>query len=90
VKAEITSTMQNSTSTTRSAICVIEALFFRHHFTGKERDAESGNDYFEARYYRRVAHPEELGRPILRFFLAKGGFHESHSGRWRAGRWPGH
>ncbi|MGA7522332.1 MAG: RHS repeat-associated core domain-containing protein [Acidobacteriaceae bacterium] len=22
-----------------------------HHFTGKERDAESGNDYFEARYY---------------------------------------
>ena len=22
-----------------------------HHFTGKERDAESGNDYFNARYY---------------------------------------
>jgi RHS repeat-associated protein len=22
-----------------------------HHFTGKERDQESGNDYFEARYY---------------------------------------
>jgi RHS repeat-associated protein len=22
-----------------------------HHFTGKERDTESGNDYFEARYY---------------------------------------
>jgi RHS repeat-associated protein len=22
-----------------------------HHFTGKERDGESGNDYFEARYY---------------------------------------
>jgi RHS repeat-associated protein len=22
-----------------------------HHFTGKERDNESGNDYFEARYY---------------------------------------
>ena len=22
-----------------------------HHFTGKERDIESGNDYFEARYY---------------------------------------
>lgn len=22
-----------------------------HHFTGKERDAETGNDYFEARYY---------------------------------------
>jgi RHS repeat-associated protein len=30
-------------------------------FTGKERDTESGNDYFEARYYSsamgRVAHP---------------------------------
>ena len=23
----------------------------RHHFTGKERDAESGNDSFDARYY---------------------------------------
>ena len=22
-----------------------------HHFTGKERDTESGNDYFGARYY---------------------------------------
>ena len=51
MKAEITSTMQSSTSTTRSAICVNEALFFRYHFTGKERDTESGNDYFGARYY---------------------------------------
>jgi len=25
-----------------------------HHFTGKERDTESGNDYFEARYYSSV------------------------------------
>jgi RHS repeat-associated protein len=24
---------------------------YSHHFTGKERDAESGNDYFGARYY---------------------------------------
>jgi RHS repeat-associated protein len=24
---------------------------FRSPFTGKERDTESGNDYFEARYY---------------------------------------
>jgi len=23
----------------------------RPHFTGKERDSESGNDYFGARYY---------------------------------------
>jgi hypothetical protein len=32
-----------------------------YSFTGKERDAESGNDYFNARYYAssmgRVAHP---------------------------------
>jgi RHS repeat-associated protein len=28
-----------------------------HHFTGKERDAESGNDYFGARYYS-----SEMGR----------------------------
>jgi RHS repeat-associated protein len=27
------------------------ALHTEHHFTGKERDAESGNDYFGARYY---------------------------------------
>ena len=26
-------------------------LFKTHKFTGKERDAESGNDYFGARYY---------------------------------------
>ena len=29
----------------------ITVCFLRHHFTGKERDAESGNDYFMARYY---------------------------------------
>ncbi|MBN9617476.1 MAG: hypothetical protein J0G35_18080 [Acidobacteriales bacterium] len=27
------------------------ALEHRHHFTGKERDSESGLDYFGARYY---------------------------------------
>jgi RHS repeat-associated protein len=26
-------------------------MFLQSRFTGKERDAESGNDYFEARYY---------------------------------------
>jgi RHS repeat-associated protein len=26
-------------------------LFSRSRFTGKERDTESGNDYFGARYY---------------------------------------
>jgi RHS repeat-associated protein len=34
-----------------SAVCTFEVRFPRSHFTGKERDAESGNDYFEARYY---------------------------------------
>ena len=41
-----------------------------HHFTGKERDAESGNDYFGARYYAssmgRFLSPDPLlnsGRP---------------------------
>jgi len=27
------------------------SAFFACHFTGKERDSESGNDYFGARYY---------------------------------------
>jgi RHS repeat-associated protein len=32
--------------------CTQSAQFpTEHHFTGKERDTESGNDYFEARYY---------------------------------------
>ena len=33
--------------------------------TGKERDSESGNDYFGARYYasRRVAHPSRFSPP---------------------------
>ena len=26
-------------------------MFYRDHFTGKERDTESGNDYMFARYY---------------------------------------
>jgi RHS repeat-associated protein len=36
---------------TSSTICTTTAHFSRSRFTGKERDAESGNDYFEARYY---------------------------------------
>ncbi len=35
----------------RSATCAIMVRFSRSHFTGKERDTESGNDYFGARYY---------------------------------------
>jgi len=37
---------------THSEVCVFGAVRHGHlHFTGKERDTESGNDYFEARYY---------------------------------------
>jgi RHS repeat-associated protein len=36
---------------TLSAVCASTTRFSRSRFTGKERDAESGNDYFEARYY---------------------------------------
>jgi RHS repeat-associated protein len=36
---------------TVSAVCAITVRFPRSRFTGKERDAESGNDYFGARYY---------------------------------------
>jgi RHS repeat-associated protein len=36
---------------TDSAVCATTVLFSRPLFTGKERDAESGNDYFGARYY---------------------------------------
>jgi RHS repeat-associated protein len=39
-------TMQASSSTTPSQVCA-----FVYLFTGKERDAESGLDYFGARYY---------------------------------------
>jgi RHS repeat-associated protein len=39
-----------------------------HHFTGKERDSESGNDYFEARYYEsgmgRFLTPDWDAKPI--------------------------
>jgi RHS repeat-associated protein len=35
----------------RSVTMAIHVCLSEHHFTGKERDAESGNDYFGARYY---------------------------------------
>jgi RHS repeat-associated protein len=37
--------------TTGSAVCATSACRNKYHFTGKERDTESGNDYFGARYY---------------------------------------
>lgn len=36
---------------TTLAACAPEHVQFRSRFTGKERDQESGNDYFDARYY---------------------------------------
>jgi hypothetical protein len=46
---------------TPAAACASEVYSARSLSTGKERDTESGNDYFEARYYSsamgRVAHP---------------------------------
>jgi RHS repeat-associated protein len=35
----------------QSAICTTSSHFSRSRYTGKERDTESGNDYFGARYY---------------------------------------
>ena len=36
---------------TRSAVCASDVHFVPSRSTGKERDTESGNDYFDARYY---------------------------------------
>lgn len=36
---------------TFSAVCATTVCFSRYRYTGKERDTESGNDYFGARYY---------------------------------------
>ncbi len=41
----------SSISTTSSTVCASTTLFSASRSTGKERDTESGNDYFEARYY---------------------------------------
>jgi len=36
---------------TPSTVCATTVCFSRSRYTGKERDTESGNDYFGARYY---------------------------------------
>jgi RHS repeat-associated protein len=36
---------------TQSAVCALATCFSQSRFTAKERDSESGNDYFNARYY---------------------------------------
>jgi RHS repeat-associated protein len=43
--------MQVSTFMTVSRVCAASVRFWPCRFTGKERDTESGNDYFGARYY---------------------------------------
>jgi RHS repeat-associated protein len=52
--------MQAPTSTTALSVCA-----FVYKFTGKERDAESGNDYFGARYFAssmgRMLSPDPIG-----------------------------
>ena len=59
-------TMEVSTSMTDSAVCATTLRFSPHRFTGKERDTESGNDYFGARYYSsamgRFMSPDWAGR----------------------------
>ena len=42
---------ERARSMTLSAACASELRLPRSRTTGKERDSESGNDYFEARYY---------------------------------------
>jgi len=39
------------TCMTPSAVYANKSRFSRSRYTGKERDSESGNDYFGARYY---------------------------------------
>lgn len=55
---------------TESAVCAKELEQFRAHFTGKERDTESGNDYFSARYYAsamgRFTSPDPIIQNALR------------------------
>jgi RHS repeat-associated protein len=44
--------MRSPTIMTDLVVCAFALRFSRSRSTGKERDAESGNDYFGARYYR--------------------------------------
>ena len=55
----------SSTFTTPSAVCTTAVCFWQYRSTGKERDSESGNDYFGARYYAstmgRFMSPDPMG-----------------------------
>jgi RHS repeat-associated protein len=50
---------------TSFTVCATSVRLSRSHFTGKERDTESGNDYFGARYYAssmgRFMSPDPMG-----------------------------
>ena len=52
-------------------------MFFMIPFTGKERDSESGNDYFGARYYAasmgRFMSPDPMGFWLLMGLIHKAG-----------------
>lgn len=43
--------MVETTAMTHSIVCAATMRFLPSRFTDKERDTESGNDYFGARYY---------------------------------------
>jgi RHS repeat-associated protein len=53
---------------TISAACATTVRFSPSRYTGKERDSESGNDYFGARYYAstmgRFMSPDVSGEPM--------------------------
>jgi len=53
---------------TQSFVCASEVRFVLSRYTGKERDSESGNDYFGARYYAssmgRFLSPDWEGIPV--------------------------
>jgi RHS repeat-associated protein len=57
--------MEVSTLMTGSSVCTTTARLSQYKFTGKERDTESGNDYFGARYYAssmgRMMSPDPIG-----------------------------
>src|SRR5271166_6198809 len=56
-----------SRSMTGLPVCATSVRFLQPRFTGKERDTESGNDYFGARYYSsamgRFMSPDWSGTP---------------------------
>src|ERR1039457_3406779 len=46
--------MEGNSTMMRFSVCASAVCFFSSRSTGKERDTESGNDYFGARYYASI------------------------------------